>query len=421
MYPHCLNRRTWRGAALALLMFAGAFACPVHASNGVEATGIGLAARSRGGADVAVGDSALSQIANPATLSLTPVGEHRLDFAGKLVFPSASWSGPLDSADSTRRLVPLLDMAYAEAIDRNWSWGIAVHTKSGLSSQYNYRPLMMPWTEHRVGADAKNLGAYFDTAYRVSDRLSLGVGGRAEFITAEFRAPFGPADVKFGRGCAYGGGFQLGLLYKPRDDLSFGLAYRSPTWCTDISGGEVQASLFGLPAVPIGAGNIDDIKLPQRVSGGVAWDVTDRLKLVGEVRWINYANSTWNDMTIAISGPIDARVPLPLGYGDQWVFIVGAEYKLDEHWTLGAGYNHGTNAMRSSHLLPIGSILARDHVSVGLRYARDNWWVGGGYILALSEHMSGGGRSRIPLGVDYALGEVEQTQHALTFGFGFSW
>jgi len=44
-----------------------------------------------------------------------------------------------------------------------------------------------------------------------------------------------------------------------------------------------------------------------------------------------------------------------------------------------------------------------------------------GYILGFKATMSGGGRSRIPLGIDYGYSRIEQTQHSLVFGFGFSW
>ncbi|GAF89156.1 unnamed protein product, partial [marine sediment metagenome] len=129
----------------------------------------------------------------------------------------------------------------------------------------------------------------------------------------------------------------------------------------------------------------------------------------------------WNNLTVATSGVVDLRVPLPLGYRDQWVFIAGAEFKLDQHWTLGVGYNYGRTPATAKHLFPIGTVLAEHHASVGLRYARDNWWVGAGYMLGFNNSMGGGGRSSIPLGIDYGLSSIEQTQHSLIIGFGFGW
>jgi long-subunit fatty acid transport protein len=211
------------------------------------------------------------------------------------------------------------------------------------------------------------------------------------------------------------------MHYQATDTLAFGVGYRSPTWAGDLSGGQARASLLGLLPLPLGDANIDTVRLPQRVAAGVGWDVTNWCKLVGEVRWLNYSNSMWNDFTVATSGIVDLRVPMPLGYRDQCVFIAGAEFKLDERWTLGVGYNYGRAPVTAKHLCPIGTVLAEHHASVGLRYARDNWWVGAGYILGFRNSLSGVGVSAIPLGVDYGLSDIEQTQHSLIVGCGFSW
>jgi len=296
-----------------------------------------------------------------------------------------------------------------------------VHSKAGLGSRYNIRHLMIPFMDRRVGSDMKCLGLHFNAAYKLTDKLSVGAGVRAEMASAKFSTVLGPADLEFGRGYAYGGGFQLGLHYQAREDLAFGLAYRSPSWFGDLAGGEGRASLFGLLPLPLGGINIDEVRLAQKVTAGVAWDATDWLKLVGEVRWLNYDNSTYHSTTIAADGLIDLRYPFPMGYQDQWVFAIGAEFKLDEHWTLGTGYNFGTQPVSSSNLLPMGSTIPQHHATVGLRYEKDNWWVGGGYILAFPETLSGGGRSDILLGVDYGLSEIEQTQHSFVLGFGFGW
>jgi hypothetical protein len=56
---------------------------------------------------------------------------------------------------------------------------------------------------------------------------------------------------------------------------------------------------------------------------------------------------------------------------------------------------------------------------MGLRYAREHWWIGAGYILGFRNSIGGGGISSIPFGIDYGLSDIEQTQHSLLMGFGF--
>ena len=404
---------------MAILIVMLLFPATGFGTNGIEPIDTSLQARIRGGVDVAIGDSVLSQIDNPA--SLARYDTCRFDFSGQLCFPSAHWYSPLGHSDSGIRLVPLGNAAIAMPVSDRLTLGLALHSKAGLASRYHMRHLLIPFMKRRVGTDAKMIGLHLNLGYRLTDKLYVGAGVRGEAATSKFSLVLGPADAEFGRGCAYGGGFQFGMQYRATDDLTVGLAYRSPSWFGDLGGGEAKASLFGLLPVELGPGRIESLLLAQKVTAGAAWEATDWLTLAGEVRWINYGDSSYDSLTVATDGVLALRIPLPLGYKDQWVFAVGADIKLDDHWTLGLGYNYGTDPVKRSNLLPMGSTIAQHHVTTGLRYSRDNWWAGVGYILALHETMDGGGCSRIPLGIDYGVSRIEQTQHSLVVGFGFSW
>lgn len=394
---------------------------PALATDGIELIGVSTQARMRGGADVAVGDSALSQIDNPATLSLSPRDMYAFDAASKLAIVHEPWRGPIDTDVSERRLIHLHNFGLAMPIDDRLTIGMALHSKSGLGTEFSMRHLLIPYMKRSVGSDFKNVSFSVNAAYQMTEKLSLGVGVRAEAATSKFSKVIGPADLEFGRGYAYGGGFQVGLHYQALDDLAFGVGYRSPTWFGDLSGGKGKASLFGLLPVPLGDIRIEDTRLPSKIMLGTAWDATDWLKLVGEVRWINYDQSVFSSMTVATDGLIDVRYPLPLGYRDQWAFMLGAEFALDEFWTLGVGYHFATAPIASENVSPMGSVITRHHATIGLRYETERWWVGGGYIIGFREELEGRGYSEIPFGVDYAFSHMAQTLHIISIGFGFRW
>jgi long-subunit fatty acid transport protein len=410
-----------RTVAMLLLALGAVLPRLAQAIDAAELISPSTKAQARGGADVAVGDSALSQIDNPATLTLSPRDRYELDIATQMVIAVASFQGPLDSADSDRKFIPIADMAFTAPVDDRLTLGSALHSGTGLASLFNFRHLFIPNMQRRVGSDMKCLNLELNAGYKLTDRLSVGIGGRFDMVTAEFSTVLGPADVEFGRGYAYGGGYQLGLHYRLRDDLAFGLAYRSPSWLSDLSGGHGRASLLGLLPVPLGAVSIEPSELPQRISAGLAWDATDWLKLVGEVRWLNWSNSVLHRLAIDADGLIDLRYPMPLGYRDQWVFIAGAEFKLSKCWRLGVGYHYATQAVPGENMLPEGSAIAHQHLTAGLRYERDQWWVGVGYLLAFPETLRGTGWSNIPLGLEYGFSEITQAQHILCTGFGFRW
>ncbi len=399
-------------AGLALLP-AGAFA-----SDGLEPIATSMKARARGGADTAVGDSALSQIDNPATLSLRPRGKITIDMDSELALINSHWDSPIDSSTSTVKAAPLFNTGLAFPINDRLTLGAAMHSRGGIGTTYYMRHLLIPFMKRRVGSDLKVIDLPFAAAYKLTDKLSIGFGPRVEIATAEFSSVLGPADVEFQRGWAVGGAFQFGLFYKATEQLSLGLGYRSPTWFNDLKGGQLRASLLGLPEIALGDVAIDRLHLPQRITAGAAWDATKWLKLVGEVRWINYTQSTLNATTIRLSGPVDLGYPLPLGYQDQWAFIVGAEAKLSKNWILGLGYHYCTPAVPPANMFPMGSIIAQHHVTLGLRYETERWWAGAGAVIGIPATLRGPGYSNIPLGVDYGVSTLHQTQHAVFVGFG---
>ena len=413
--PRC----PFRPAVVLALSMMGLGPAASLGTNGVEPIDTSLHARIRGGVDVAIGDSPLSQIDNPASLAGHRAG--RFDFSGQFGFPVVRWHGPLGTSESEIGFIPLANCAVAMPVSDRLTLGLALHSKAGLASRYHMRHLLIPLMKRRVGTDAKMVGLHFNLGYRLTDRLHIGVGVRGEVATSKFSLVMGPADTEFERGRAYGGGFQLGMMFRATEELTFGLAYRSPSWFGDLAGGDARASLFGVLPLGLGPAAIDDLRLAQKIKAGAAWDVTDRLKLAGELRWINYRSSSFDSLTVTTDGPVGLRLALPLGYRNQWVCAIGAEFKLDDHWTLGLGYNYGTTPVDRASLLPMGSTISQHHITAGLRYQRDNWWVGAGYILGLQASLSGSGHSRIPLGVDYGISRLEQTQHSLVCGFGFAW
>lgn len=393
----------------------------LSASDGVEPIGTSVQSTARGGADVAVGDTALSQISNPATLTLMPRKARQLDTTGEIGFLDGPWRGPFGIANTARRVVPLANAGVSIPNDDRLTLGAAFNSRAGLATGYDQRFLLIPFMKRHVSSDMKVLNFPLNAAYRVSDKLSLGAGARVEFVTARFDSVFGPADLDFGRGETFGSGFDLGLLYRPRQDWTFGLAYRSPTWCGDLEGGRGKASILGLLPVPLGDIGLDNLRLPQKVTAGAAWDITSRLKLASEVRWINYRSSTLNQTMIQTDGAIDIRAPLPLGYRDVWAFMVGPQYQLSKRWTVAAGYHYSTPAIPADHLLPIGSVLSCHHGTTGIWYQADRWWAGVAYVIAFPESLHGNGCSCIPFGIDYACSSLRNMQQAVAIGFGCQW
>ena len=105
------------------------------------------------------------------------------------------------------------------------------------------------------------------------------------------------------------------------------------------------------------------------------------------------------------------------GYGGgfySWMFSNNPK-------TYNSYVNGAAMRVRAAALLPMGSVLAQHHVTVGLRYETDKWWAGLGYVIGLPASLRGNGHSSNVMGLDYAYSTLEQTQQSVLMGFGFRW
>lgn len=398
-----------------------AVSVPALASDSWESLGVSAQSLARGGADVAVGDSALSQVPNPATLALSPRHGRLFDVSGQFLFPSITWSTPIDSS-TYEDLFFAPNVAITQPVNDRLTLGAAFYSKAGAFTEYRIRPLLMPQERMHFQGDYKNGAILFNAAYKLTDKLAAGAGVRFDAVTGKFSAPFGPANVVFDRVWALGGGLQFGLHYQATRKLALGAGYFTPSWMTNVKDGDFDIRIANRLPVSLGEANLSNWNLPQKLMAGAAYDLTSWWKLVGEARWINFRNSQCHDATIETHGTVlDLDIPFNLKFSDQWVFIAGSEFKLSPRWTLGVGYNYGSNPLPRTRVFPLAPPSVKHHLTAGLRYERDRWWVGGGYIYGFEVSESGPGYSAIPFGTDFGVSHFRHHQQEVFFGFGFRW
>ncbi len=400
------------------LAFFFVFPLSVFASDSWESIGVSTQSLGRGGADVAVGDSALSQVANPATLALSPRHTRLFDFGAQFLFPSITWSTPLDTSTSDGAgFFP--NMAVTNPINDRLTVGAAYYSKNGAFVDFDMRHLLIPFRKTHIHEDFGDTAFLFNAAYKLTDKLSVGMGVRGELLTGKFNAVFGAANEQMHRVWAAGGGLQFGLHYQATRKLSLGLSYYTPSWMTHIKNGDYVMEFFDIIPVPFGKANASEWRIPQKIALGSAYDLTPWWKLIGEARWINFRNSVCNAVTVDTNGLLD--FPFALKFSDQWVFIAGSEFKLSDRWKLDVGYNYGSNPLSSHRLFPLAPPAIVHHLTLGLRYETPRWWVGGGYIYGFKNSQSAPGTSHIPLAPDFGVSSFSHWEQEIFMGFGFHW
>lgn len=185
-------------------------------------------------------------------------------------------------------------------------------------------------------------------AVAVTKWLSVGFGLDVQWAHAELVNAIpdpltagGPTPQTDGRldlrGDNWGVGYNVGLLVKPLPTTRIGLHYRS-AMTHDLEGTATVSGLSGpLAALNNQSGGTAKLKLPDILSLGVSHDITPRLTMLGQV-WL-YGWNRFDEVRVDLDGGPDDIV-MTQNYRNTLATAVGAEYRLNESWTLRGGFQY---------------------------------------------------------------------------------
>ena len=233
-------------------------------------------------------------------------------------------------------------------------------------------------------------------AYKFTDRFSASVGVRESWIqfenykqpyNGEYYAGVAPFNLKTHlKGEDWATGWNAAMNFKATDDLSFGLVYRSRIRHKvrgdfDMTGNVGQypaaaaARLFGASAHSRASAWLT---LPQSLTFGANYKVTDRYRIGTAVTWTDWSCIDKIDFKIP-NGPGGGNT-LPLHWKDTIRVGFGMEYDLLEWLTVRCGYTFDedpTSKEHSTTMLPCGD---RHIIGSGLGFKlAENLWLDLGY------------------------------------------
>ena len=187
-----------------------------------------------------------------------------------------------------------------------------------------------------------------------------------------------------------GYGYNLGILWKPSPQFSFGAAYRS----------EVKLELEGdanyLATTPIGQNPVlglakriqstgsTDITLPDSLTLGAAWKPTGRLTFEIDAERTGW--SSYKDLELKFGPELAAcnNKPEEKNWKDVWAYRVGTQFAVTPHMDLRAGYAYDNSPAPDStvsaelpdadrHNFSLGSGLHNEHGSIDMAYMWVHW------------------------------------------------
>jgi len=121
-----------------------------------------------------------------------------------------------------------------------------------------------------------------------------------------------------------------------------------------------------------------DLKFPQSVGFGAAYQVMPELKLSGDVEWVNWS-AAFDNMTLKLKNGNNANIntmmgsnamtiEFPMKWEDVVLVKLGAEYKVTEAFTARAGYAYGSNPVPETTIFPVFPAVVDQHIMLGGSY-----------------------------------------------------
>ncbi len=301
----------------------------------------GQRALAMGHAGVAMTGSAEAVFFNPGAITQI---DAEMDFIGGITLLDGETlyrnDETLVEAETDNPLGTPINAYMTQKLSDELSWGLGVYTPFGNKVEWptdwpgshlvNYIELHAIYIQPTIG-------------YQINESTSIGFGPTLVLGMVEFNRNLSTSltdedgnrsNVTIEAENVPAWGFNLGLLHKLDDRTRLGFSYRSEII---IEARDEDADFDDIPGAledVFADGEFDaDLPLPAELTLGIAWDYSDKLTLA-----FDYNRTFWDvydELVIEFDNGITSTNPR--NYEDASIFRFGAEYHLDEKWTLRGG------------------------------------------------------------------------------------
>lgn len=338
--------------AAAAVVVASAFASQAYAAGfQLSEQSTVQMGRAMAGAGV-VGDDLSAVHYNPAGMTLLP--GTRIQATGTWVAVNAEYKGDKGASENGRKKGQMIPAGYiTHQLNDQWWLGLGLTVPYGMGTDFDRN-----WEGSDRGN--KSMILTFDinpnVAWKLNEKLSFGAGVSLQYAKAKLGlSKGGVIDTQKGKmyvpnlgnatvaGDSWAWGWNVGMMWKPVDTLRIGLAYRSHI-AHNAEGdttleGPMVAQMTQNKLTKIESDMDVRIKTPDTVTLSAAWDATQDLTLSATARWSKWSN--FDVLSVENATVPDTQVPNH--WDDTWFFSLGADYRLNDQWTVrgGVAYDQG--------------------------------------------------------------------------------
>lgn len=368
-------------------------AAPAGATNGMDMVGYSTRSIGMGGADVAVDSDASAVSGNPALISTATPSSATAGATALMPWldMDVDGAGPTPNVDGNNQLFLMPMLGYAHRLGASpWSVGLGLYAQGGMGVLFEDVPTS-PTTADEISSKVAFARLNPVVSYKVSEQLNVGATVMFGYAQAEF-AQFAnsPGGMEVKDLWSFGFAGKVGAQYKIGDQLRIGATYLTESK-VDLDDGTATLNFGSQGGLVEYEAKMEEFTWPQELEFGVAYLPIKGLTIAADVKWINWS-ATIDQPKLVLSNPPAGfpATPFPsadgtpmssdtvafdMGWDDQWVYAIGAEYCINPVHTVRAGVNFANNPVPDDKLNPLFPAIPTTHATVGYGLNLGKWAV----------------------------------------------
>jgi len=322
-------------------------------------------ATAKGNAFVATADTAAAVHYNPAGLTQLDEAEAQINIYSINLGNEVTTASGTFGAKSEWQAAP--SIYFGQPIYDDLAWGFALTSPFGLGTEWGQgSPFRTVVTEARLAYARASVAL----AYDLTDTISVGISGSADYADLTLEQGIGVAPLDFlrfeGDGTTVAGA--VSVLWKPHEQHAFGFTATSST-SMDLSG-KVYSNILGSGPAEI------DFVTPMRLAGGYSFRPAPGWNLEANVEWLDWdsLNALWLRSPALPGG----ATGVPFHWKSMFIYEAGVSYTMDNGYSFAVGYDYNSNAQPDTFFNPAVSDADRHWFNAGFGRKCDHW----GWFLA---------------------------------------